>query len=312
MPEILFSAAFRKTLRPDRQLSAAFQPWLCSAPPCSSADAGITQPERSCWCPGTGDPRSGFNPPTATTSPSGDPNPPQGQEAPRREGATESCVCPVPSHPSGWRTGGRSGAPRPAWPSRRPPGPCGRCPPARARPSRCRCPPCPRPGSAPGSGGQCRCGGDGWPRCGARAMPASPFPPCRTSKERGRAGGTGTARGAPLQHSFLTDVSDVCEMEGGLLSLLSDFHSGKLQAFGERQGGWGGPEGTGGPGLAGCDGSRPWAQGRSAPSSSWSTCGRCRRSWHGCTSASMSAWRSSPRSRRRRRLTGTWTSCWHT
>ncbi|XP_075378641.1 coiled-coil domain-containing protein 28B isoform X1 [Mycteria americana] len=55
----------------------------------------------------------------------------------------------------------------------------------------------------------------------------------RTSKERGRAGGAGAARGAPLQHSFLTDVSDVCEMEGGLLSLLSDFHSGKLQAFGK-------------------------------------------------------------------------------
>ncbi|NXD84281.1 CC28B protein, partial [Halcyon senegalensis] len=53
----------------------------------------------------------------------------------------------------------------------------------------------------------------------------------RTSKERVRAGGAGAARGAPLQHSFLTDVSDVCEMEGGLLSLLSDFHSGKLQAF---------------------------------------------------------------------------------
>ncbi|XP_027557121.1 verprolin-like [Neopelma chrysocephalum] len=53
----------------------------------------------------------------------------------------------------------------------------------------------------------------------------------RTSKERARAG-AGGSRGAPLQHSFLTDVSDVCEMEGGLLSLLSDFHSGKLQAFG--------------------------------------------------------------------------------
>uniref|UniRef100_A0A8C3NFE1 Uncharacterized protein n=1 Tax=Geospiza parvula TaxID=87175 RepID=A0A8C3NFE1_GEOPR len=52
--------------------------------------------------------------------------------------------------------------------------------------------------------------------------------------------------------------------------------------------------------------------GRSAPSSSWSTCGRCRRSWRGCTSGWTCAWRSSPRSRRRRRLTGTWTSCWHT
>ncbi|XP_068028716.1 coiled-coil domain-containing protein 28B isoform X1 [Anomalospiza imberbis] len=54
----------------------------------------------------------------------------------------------------------------------------------------------------------------------------------RASKERARAG-AGGARGAPLQHSFLTDVSDVCEMERGLLSLLSDFHSGKLQAFGK-------------------------------------------------------------------------------
>ncbi|RVE75237.1 hypothetical protein OJAV_G00015010 [Oryzias javanicus] len=35
-----------------------------------------------------------------------------------------------------------------------------------------------------------------------------------------------------VQHSFLTDVSDVQEMENGLLSLLNDFHSGKLQAFG--------------------------------------------------------------------------------
>ncbi|XP_069613113.1 coiled-coil domain-containing protein 28B isoform X1 [Ranitomeya imitator] len=38
--------------------------------------------------------------------------------------------------------------------------------------------------------------------------------------------------GPSLQHSFLTEVSHVCEMEGGLLSLLNDFHSGKLQAFG--------------------------------------------------------------------------------
>ncbi|XP_034464641.1 coiled-coil domain-containing protein 28A [Hippoglossus hippoglossus] len=40
-------------------------------------------------------------------------------------------------------------------------------------------------------------------------------------------------QGAPIiQHSFLTDVSDVQEMEKGLLGLLNDFHSGKLQAFG--------------------------------------------------------------------------------
>ncbi|XP_039589503.1 coiled-coil domain-containing protein 28B [Passer montanus] len=67
---------------------------------------------------------------------------------------------------------------------------------------------------------------------GARSA-ARPSPrPRRASKERARAG-AGGGRGAPLQHSFLTDVSDVCEMERGLLSLLSDFHSGKLQAFGK-------------------------------------------------------------------------------
>uniref|UniRef100_A0A3B4VNS2 Coiled-coil domain containing 28A n=1 Tax=Seriola dumerili TaxID=41447 RepID=A0A3B4VNS2_SERDU len=42
------------------------------------------------------------------------------------------------------------------------------------------------------------------------------------------------SQAAPIiQHSFLTDVSDVQEMENGLLSLLNDFHSGKLQAFNE-------------------------------------------------------------------------------
>lgn len=34
------------------------------------------------------------------------------------------------------------------------------------------------------------------------------------------------------EHSFLTDVADVRTMEQGLLQLLDDFHSGKLQAFG--------------------------------------------------------------------------------
>ncbi|XP_078413591.1 coiled-coil domain-containing protein 28A isoform X1 [Cetorhinus maximus] len=43
-----------------------------------------------------------------------------------------------------------------------------------------------------------------------------------------------STQSAPIQHSFLTDVSDVKEMERGLLSLLTDFHSGKLQAFGKR------------------------------------------------------------------------------
>lgn len=60
----------------------------------------------------------------------------------------------------------------------------------------------------------------------------------RVNKEKSRlpqpGGSGGAALGAPLQHSFLTDVSDVYEMEGGLLNLLNDFHSGKLQAFGKQ------------------------------------------------------------------------------
>ncbi|XP_043938523.1 coiled-coil domain-containing protein 28B [Protopterus annectens] len=58
----------------------------------------------------------------------------------------------------------------------------------------------------------------------------------RANKERTRpaqpAGSMPPTR-APIQHSFLTDVSNVHEMEGGLLNLLNDFHSGKLQAFGK-------------------------------------------------------------------------------
>ena len=34
------------------------------------------------------------------------------------------------------------------------------------------------------------------------------------------------------EHSFLTDVADVRQMEQSLLQLLDDFHLGKLQAFG--------------------------------------------------------------------------------
>ncbi|KAM4624852.1 coiled-coil domain-containing protein 28B isoform 2-T2 [Polymixia lowei] len=48
------------------------------------------------------------------------------------------------------------------------------------------------------------------------------------------AGPSKVVQSSPLQHSFLTDVSDVREMEGGLLNLLNDFHSGKLQAFAGR------------------------------------------------------------------------------
>ncbi|XP_012692236.1 coiled-coil domain-containing protein 28A [Clupea harengus] len=49
----------------------------------------------------------------------------------------------------------------------------------------------------------------------------------RPQSQSGKSG-----QAAPIQHSFLTDVSDVQEMEKGLLGLLNDFHSGKLQAFG--------------------------------------------------------------------------------
>jgi len=34
------------------------------------------------------------------------------------------------------------------------------------------------------------------------------------------------------EHSFLTDVADVRQMEHSLLQLLDDFHLGRLQAFG--------------------------------------------------------------------------------
>uniref|UniRef100_A0A9L0RWJ0 Uncharacterized protein n=1 Tax=Equus caballus TaxID=9796 RepID=A0A9L0RWJ0_HORSE len=57
----------------------------------------------------------------------------------------------------------------------------------------------------------------------------------RVGKEKRRpvlAGGRGGSAGTPLQHSFLTKVTDVSEMEGGLLNLLKDFQSGRLQAFG--------------------------------------------------------------------------------
>ncbi|XP_067167777.1 coiled-coil domain-containing protein 28B isoform X3 [Apteryx mantelli] len=141
-----------------------------------------------------------------------------------------------------WTTRRRSRAPRRAW---RPPGRCGscRCPPARAPPSRCRCPTCPCPSSGPSSGGQCQPGGVGGspprpPRgpSGARARRCHVcFPPRRTSKEKAQVAPAGGSAGAPLgallQHSFLTDVSDVCEMEGGLLNLLNDFHSGKECSF---------------------------------------------------------------------------------
>ncbi|XP_045550394.1 coiled-coil domain-containing protein 28A-like [Salmo salar] len=59
----------------------------------------------------------------------------------------------------------------------------------------------------------------------------------RPNKEKAMApqtaGPSKLAQYCTLQHSFLMDVSDVREMEGGLLNRLNDFHSIKLQAFGK-------------------------------------------------------------------------------
>ncbi|MEQ2239714.1 hypothetical protein ILYODFUR_007201 [Ilyodon furcidens] len=79
---------------------------------------------------------------------------------------------------------------------------------------------------------------------GAPGQPKEAFTPVvappkttRPHREKPRApqpaGPSKVVQSSPLQHSFLTDVSDVREMEGGLLNLLNDFHSGKLQAFGK-------------------------------------------------------------------------------
>ncbi len=68
----------------------------------------------------------------------------------------------------------------------------------------------------------------------------------RVTKEKCRpvlAGGGGAPAGTPLQHCFLTEVTGVYEMEGGLLNLLNDFHSGRLQAFGRSLRGAGKEEG---------------------------------------------------------------------
>lgn len=154
----------------------------------------------------------------------------------------------------------------------------------------------------------------------------------RVGKEKCRpvlAGGGGGSAGTPLQHSFLTEVTDVYEMEGGLLNLLNDFHSGRLQAFGKSRNRvvlwvllgvlvWGQARAR----VAGWFLNSRVVQGKNVPSSSWSTFGRCRRSWPDCTSAWMcvgkkrtrkrkrtGSQKACLRSRRRQWLTATWTSC---
>ncbi|XP_075852192.1 coiled-coil domain-containing protein 28B isoform X2 [Microcebus murinus] len=112
-------------------------------------------------------------------------------------------------HP--WMTRRRNGVPSPVWPSQ--PRPQAHyagslCPPAIVAP---------------------------WPWDSLICHPPSNGLSSR-GKEKCRpvlAGGAGGSAGTPLQHSFLTEVTDVYEMEGGLLNLLNDFHSGRLQAFGK-------------------------------------------------------------------------------
>ncbi|XP_037280765.1 uncharacterized protein LOC119174078 isoform X3 [Rhipicephalus microplus] len=62
-------------------------------------------------------------------------------------------------------------------------------------------------------------------------MEFKPTPRRRNGKAAESEGRSGNA--TCEQHSFLTDVTDVRQMEQGLLQLLHDFHSGKLQAFGK-------------------------------------------------------------------------------
>jgi len=60
-------------------------------------------------------------------------------------------------------------------------------------------------------------------------------PQQRTKSAPFRGGGDKSTEDVTMlatEHSFLTDVADVRQMEQGLLQLLDDFHQGKLQAFG--------------------------------------------------------------------------------
>ncbi|XP_074971182.1 coiled-coil domain-containing protein 28B isoform X1 [Phalacrocorax aristotelis] len=236
------------------------RPRLCSTPRCSSADAGTAQPEPGCRHSGRGVQAPGFSPPAAA-------------ELRRTRGRGRlAAVLRVSGPHRCTASGGRRGGHRPGAAPWRDPSPrrlradpssLGTRRPVQGRSRQELCPS--RAGSPPrGSGvptpfrmedrrkkrSPKACLAQPAPTAAPRPLPPSkstsfalPLPTLpsprqrarlrRTSKERARAGGTGAARGAPLQHSFLTDVSDVCEMEGGLLSLLSDFHSGKLQAFGK-------------------------------------------------------------------------------
>lgn len=66
------------------------------------------------------------------------------------------------------------------------------------------------------------------------ARPGSVNPITSTPSSTGTVKGKDHCSQRPCQeHSFLTDVADVRQMEQGLLKLLDDFHLGHLQAFSE-------------------------------------------------------------------------------
>lgn len=193
------------------------------APGAARSSPGEPNPARSGQTPaGPRGPGAGRGPPRAASVPRRVPG--AGMEERRKKRSPKTCLAQPPP----------PGAPRPLPPSKSAsfalPLPAQPSPRQRARLRR----------SVPGLGGDRQPPGVPPVRGGGSGRYQPVCAPGRASKERG-----GAARGAPLQHSFLTDVSDVCEMEGGLLSLLSDFHSGKLQAFGEGMGGTGGSGGTG-------------------------------------------------------------------
>ncbi|XP_064897813.1 coiled-coil domain-containing protein 28B isoform X1 [Columba livia] len=181
------------------------------APGAARSSPGEPNPARSGQTPaGPRGPGAGKGPPRAAPVPRRVPG--AGMEERRKKRSPKTCLAQPPP----------PGAPRPLPPSKSAsfalPLPAQPSPRQRARLRR----------SVPGLGGDRQPPGVPPVRGGGSGRYQPVCAPGRASKERG-----GAARGAPLQHSFLTDVSDVCEMEGGLLSLLSDFHSGKLQAFGK-------------------------------------------------------------------------------
>ncbi|XP_034153281.1 coiled-coil domain-containing protein 28B isoform X1 [Esox lucius] len=142
-------------------------------------------------------------------------------------------------------------------------------------------------------------GAAGQPKDVLSVVVAAPPKTTRPHKEKARApqpaGPSKVSQSSPLQHSFLTDVSDVREMEGGLLNLLNDFHSGKLQAFGRY--------------VKAVMTLAVSSKGRCAPLSNWSTFVRCKKSWLGCTSVWTAMWRSCQRTSGSVPLTTTLSTC---